>query len=224
VTVASQACPGSCNARLRRITAGGGEVPEDLFPVPGEPVFCQRDAASVRRELAELDDLASIAAAASDGHRGSPERQRVGGTPRTASPSPAADDLDDLASVLRGWESAIRGEDPVPRRGYLATEITTVTAWLVAHFDQLITHPDIAEEFAGEVRQWHQRLAATTKAGTGRHQKARPCPRCDRYSLFWVEGNDYVECGTPSCGRLMGLQDYELWEEAYPHMEDTQAS
>lgn len=217
-------CPGSCNARLRRFIAAGAEVPEDLPPVPGEPVFCARDAAMVRRELAELDDLASIAAASADGHRGSPERQRVGGTPRRASPSPSADDLDDLASTLRGWESAIRREDPVPRRGYLATEITTVTAWLVAHFDALIAHPDIAEDFAAEVREWHQRLAATTKSGTGRHQKSRPCPRCDRYSLIWAEGNDYVECGTPSCGRLMSLDDYEAWDTAYPFMEDAQAS
>jgi hypothetical protein len=217
-------CPGSCNAALRRILVGGGEVPEDMLPVPGDPVFCARDAAALRRELAELDDLASIAAAAADGHRGSPERQRVGGTPRTASPSPCADDLDDLASALRGWESAIRGEDPLPRRGYLATEITTVTAWLVTHFDALITHPDIAAEFAAEIREWHKRLAAASKAGTGRHQKGRPCPRCDRYSLFWTEGTDYIECGTPECGRLLSLTEYESWDTAYPHLEDARAS
>jgi hypothetical protein len=222
--MASDHCPGSCNARLRRITAGNGQVPGDLAAVPGDPVFCARDAALIRRELAELDDLASIAAAAADGHRGAPERQRVGGTPQAASPSPSADDLDELASMLRGWESAARGDDPSPRRGYLATEITTVTAWLTSHFDALITHPDLARDFAAEVREWHRRLAASSKAGTGRHQKGRPCPRCDRYSLVWAEGDDFVACGTPECGRLMSLDEYEAWDAAYPHLEDAQAS
>lgn len=217
-------CIGSCNSRWRRLTEAGEDIPEELLPYPGDPVFCQRDSSIIRREVAELDDLASIAAAAADGHRSQPGTQRVSGTARISSPSPAADDLDDLACMLRGWESAARGTDPSARRGYLATEITTVVCWLVAHHDAIIGNPDLAPDYAAEVRQWHRRLATSSKAGTGTHQKGRPCPRCDRYSLWWREGDEYVECQTPSCGRLMSLSDYELWDEAFDHVETPAAS
>jgi hypothetical protein len=165
--------------------------------------------------LSELDDLASIAAREADGHRSGPDAERVSGTRGTRSLSPAADTLDELASVLRSWEAVARGRDSTPpRRGYLATEITTTVCWLVAHFDTLITNPDVAEDFAREIGEWHRALVRLTKAGSARHAKPMPCPRCDARSLEWEEGNDYVECvnrdwGHKECRKLLSLPEYD---------------
>ena len=188
----------------------------EVRPWPGDPVFCGRCVAVIRKELAELDDLAAIRLARADGHRAGPGGERVGGSRGTPSPSPSVDDVDEMASALRGWEAAARGlEDTPPRRGFLAREVTTVVAWLVAHLDQILANEDYAADFATEVRQWHRRLRQAEKAGTGRHQKAVPCPRCDRYSLVWTEGDEYVACQTATCMRLMTLDEYSQYEDLH---------
>lgn len=238
---ASRACLGPCNTRWRRAqqtldahdaavkawedNPAGSQPDEPQVPVvspwPGDPVFCPRCQAKLRLRLAELDDLASIAAREADGHRSGPDAERVSGTRGTRSPSPAADTLDELASMLRGWESAARRTDSTPpRRGYLATEITTTVCWLVAHFETLITNPDTAADFAREITEWHRMLTRMTKAGTARHPKPMPCPRCDARSLEWEEGTEYVECtnrdwGNRECRKLMSLAEYDAAFDAW---------
>ena len=237
-------CPGVCNSRYNKAQeeyvkaleayddateerAGNPDIPEpekpqapDIRPWYGNP-FCPRCQARIRLRLAELDDLASIAAREADGHRSGPDAERVSGTRGTKSPSPAADTLDELASVLRGWEAVARDKDGTPpRRGYLASEITTTVCWLVAHFDPLITNPDIAEDFAREIGEWHRALIRLTKAGTARHVKPMPCPRCDARSLEWEEGTSHVECmnrdwGHKECRKLMTLDEYSASFDAW---------
>ena len=232
-------CPGSCNAALRRARreykkaladydqalidrAADPGLPEPERPEPpdqkptlGEPVFCWRCTAMIRRELAELEDLAAPAQATADGYGAVPGGERVSGSPQGHSLSPSLDDLDELISVLRRWESvAVEGRTR-PRRGFLALELTTVADQVLLHFDRLISmtgrqapaiqdSPTWAQVFAYDIRQWHRRLTGATKAGTGRHQKtAIPCPRCDRYSLVWEEG-----------GRLRPLPAARVWPAA----------
>ena len=237
-------CVGVCNNRLRKAReeyiralaayddavearAGNPDLPEPEKPQPpdmkpwfGNP-FCPRCQAKLRLRLAELDDLASIAAREADGHRSGPDAERVSGTRGTRSPSPAADTLDELASVLRGWEAVARDKDGTPpRRGYLATEITTSVSWLVAHFDSLIMHPDVAEDFAREIGEWHRLLIRLTKAGTARHQKPMPCPRCGARSLEYEEGTMHIECmnrdwGNRECRKLMTIDEYEAAFDAW---------
>lgn len=238
-------CVGVCNSRLRKAReeyakaleayddaieerAGNPDIPEPEKPQPpdirpwwGNP-FCPRCQARIRLRLAELDDLASIAAREADGHRSGPDAERVSGTRGTRSPSPAADTLDEMASVMRGWESVARGQDSTPpRRGYLATEITTTVSWLVAHFDPMITNADIAEDFAREIGEWHRAMNRLTKAGSARHIKPMPCPRCGAPRVLeWEEGNDYVECmnrdwGNRECRKLMKLAEYDTAFDAW---------
>lgn len=220
-------CPGSCNRAYResRVAderalrtwtetdpADRGDRPAKsrIEPVLGDPVWCGRCASGIRKMLVELDDLAAMYAAEADGHRSGPGGERVSGSTGRRSPSPAADDLDELYGVLHGWESALRGEDPQARRGFLANNITSVVTWLSSHFDTAISHPDIAPDFGQDVRRWHKTLRALTKAGADRHTKKRACPRCDLRTLTWREGDDDVECG--NCGKLMALDDYEDYE------------
>ena len=235
-------CGGPCNGHYRRAMADykdaraawdkemGALQPGDHAPVApaapetrpwlGTPVWCGRCTALIRRELAELDDAAAITAHTIDGHRGSTDfDDRVSGSRTASSPSPVSDIIDELASVLRGWESVHRGGDPKARRGNLATEITTTIAWLLAHFDPMITNSDYAGDYGSEIRSWHKRLTVLAKAGTGRSPRRLPCPRCHHKSLVYDPGGKHIECtgyleradGRPAdrCRKLISLDEYD---------------
>lgn len=197
------ACPGVCNATWRRI-------PEDQRgePEPGAPVWCAMDTARIRRLLAELDDLAALLEYQADGHQEratSPSR----GNGHTTSPSPSADDLDELLRMLLAWEDAYRdhhGWPSPPRRGTLAPAITSTTAWLTSHLTGILESP-FAGDFGREIGQWHRELVGKTKAGSGRHRKPVPCPRCGLKLLTWAEGDDHVVCG--GCNRHMTMDEYQ---------------
>lgn len=240
MSAADGICEGSCNSRWRKAQAlyqaalaaydqaladlkDGDEVPEppeapDIQPWRGEPVYCTRCQSVIRSELAELDDLASGLAAlppgisaASDSRR---EPVKVSGSRPAPSPSPGADDLDELAGWLREWEAIAKGDGgPRPRRGFLATEITTICGWLYHHFDPLITNPEIAADFGSEIRRWHRELTAKThSASFARHVK-QPCPKppsgCGRYTLWEKVGEDYISCVNPDCNRRLTRAELE---------------
>jgi hypothetical protein len=234
-------CDGPCNGRYRKAQeeyqaalagyrkAIADRKPDDPEPErPDEPgirpwlgsPWCGRCQTRIRAELAELDDVAAIVIMFNDGHRVSTDAgTRVSGSRSAPSPSPASDAIDEMASMLRGWESALRGEDPAARRGYLAAEITTSVAWLLSHFDQIITHPDLAPGFGEEVSLWHRELKNRSKSGVGRHRKPMPCGRCHHISLYHEDGAQYVECvRKDECGRLYSISEYEAdeaeWKKA----------
>lgn len=197
-TTTAIACPGVCNTTWRRTHEGD--------PTWGQPTWCPPDAARIRRLLAELDDLAALTAASSDGYR-EPPTQPASAT-HAPTPSPAADDLDELAAMLRGWEDAyreLRDWPSPPRRGYLATVTTTTIAWLTAHLDGILTAP-IAADFGAEVERWHRELVGKTRSGTGRRRGLAACPRCGLRLLSWEDGDDHVICG--SCNRHMSMDEY----------------
>ena len=234
-------CAGPCNSRYRRLTAEyeaacakyeqaltvytpgtGQEPPEppespDIQPWLGNP-WCPKCQATIHQELGELDDLASILAARPPlDVAGSSEEAHVGrisGTREEKSPSPRMDDLEDLNVWLRNWESAFRGTDPPARRGYLATETTTIVAYLASHFEPCITHPDLAADFGSETRRWHRELLGNARAGTlDKHQK-RPCPRCKLYTLWARDGEEYVRCINDDCNRRMTREEFRQLADA----------
>lgn len=248
-------CPGSCNSGYRKTRAiyddamttyhdqldklGSGDPvpdkpePPTATPWYGDPVWCGRCQSVIRRELAELDDLASLLALMPPGIRpaitGQREHVKVSGTKGTESPSRAADTLDDFASVLRGWESAGRvarhhvagadlaaGADPMPRRGYLATEITTVIAWLYHHFEPMICNADLAQDYGADLRRWHRELMSAAHAGSAAKHIKKPCPRCKLYCLWENIGEDYISCVNEDCGRRLTRADLEAESAAVP--------
>lgn len=210
-------CPGSCNVTYRRAFReyrqalaewdGDGDGPEvpDIASISGEPVWCFRCAATVRRCLASLEDLAAIRAAQADGHRGG-QNERVSGSPGKPSPSPAIDDLEELWSVLHGWELSYRGADPRKRDKRLPVAIMTAVSWLLLHFDMIIRHPDIAPEFGRDVLRWHAELSRKTAMGEVR-RKPVPCPRCDLMALVQKPDEEYVVC--EQCGRHVSPEEYD---------------
>jgi len=230
-------CPLSCNTRWRQaqeilnsyaavVLAWEADPignppaePEvgEVRPWLGDPVLCPRCQSQVRQELAELSDLAAIADAENTGHRHGPDADRISGSKAAPSPSPVADDLDELASILRDWQAVALGMDETPARtGFLMSEIATLCARLSSlHFTKLMSNADVAASFAEEVRQWHKRLTGQTKAGTGVHHKPRPCPRCSRMSLTWRDGTSYVSCSNPDCARMMSLDEWRAYDESF---------
>lgn len=180
----------------------------DIRPWLADPAWCRRCASMIHQELGELDDLAAMLLAIPDLRPGADQTGKVSGTRGQRSPSPFADDADELAAWMRSWESLARGTDPAPRRGYLAAEITASAAWLVAHFEQLITDPDIAVDYGTEIRAWHRTLKAKAHAGSATKHMPRPCPRCRLYTLWATDGEDYVICKNEDCRRLMSREEY----------------
>ena len=226
-------CPGSCNSRARRDQAtykaalvewdqamenrAEGEpepprpVPPDIRPWPGDPIWCLKCSGTLGTQLAELDDLAALIAATPPLAKPPDDGAgRVAGTRDAKSPSARMDELEELGEWLRSWEAAAReADDPRPRRGYLATESTTVTAWLYHHFPALIMNPDCALDFGEEIRRWHRELSRLASAGRmNRHQK-RPCPRCKLYTLWLTVGDNYIRCINEDCNRLLSREEYD---------------
>ena len=236
------ACPMPCNSKWRRaqeqLNAYDKAVeaweatpvgdPPEMPDVPvvnpwlGDPVLCRRCQSQTHMQLAELADLAAQADMENSGHRKGPDAERVSGSKHAASPSPVCDDLDELASMLRGWQSVALSEDETPpRTGYLMSEIGTLCSRLYSiHFHKLVANEVFAADFASEVRQWYRHLKDdVTRSGTGRQQLKRPCPRCDRYSLTIEDGADYVTCSTPTCGRLMSRDEFSQYDRLFDEMK-----
>lgn len=237
VPTSQGACPGGCNSSWRKARAlyekaaadqataiakmqPGQEAPEppqapEMQPWPGEPVWCTRCQAALRRQLQEIDVLAGIVGA--DDPRTRTEDDAVGrirSTPMAPSPSSAMDALDEVASWLRGWESIARGTgEALPRHGYLAKEITETSSWLVFHFEQIITEPTGAEDFGTEIRRWHRELSTLAAAGQANKHRKKRCPRCRLYTLWWRIGDPYVRCISEDCGRMLSLAEYDAMED-----------
>ena len=236
--MASDVCPGPCNNTYRRRLAlhenevakyaqaletrahtdpiPEPPVPPDLQPWHGDPVWCPKCTGRIKNELTELDDLAALifsipplARPADDGNG------RVAGTKDARSPSARMDDVEDLNEWLRSWEAAARAEDdPKPRRGILAQESTTVTAWLYHHFDVLIYNVAAAGDFGEEIGRWHRDLARRAAAGRMTRHMKKTCPRCHLYTLWLTIGEDYIRCANEDCARMLSREEYELLTDA----------
>ena len=182
-------------------------------PWLGEPVWCGTCTAARRQELAELDDIASIYAARSDGHREPSQEGRVSGSSETPSLSPMVDDLDELESWLREWRATHSRIDTPARQGYLASAITTGTAWLLVRAEHILARPEYGAEFGRELHQWHTRLTAASKTSIAVHRKPLRCDTCHMMRLEHRDGDDSVRCATPGCGRVLRLDEYDALVE-----------
>ena len=187
-------------------------LPPSIQAWPGDP-WCGRCKSRIRETLAELDDLAALLMATADGHRAAPGTERVSGSAEQMSPSQAADDLEELGSMLHGWESAYRDLRDWPsltRRGHLASAVTTCIAWLSVRLDEILVTP-FAADFGQEVMLWHREFTNKTKAGQRTLRKPLRCPRpqCRLLTLTWTEGDTYVICNNPDCQARIPLAEYE---------------
>jgi hypothetical protein len=186
-------------------------------PRPGEPVWCPSCVASIRRCLADLDELASLRLTMTDGYQvpGQALTDRVSSSKSAPSPSPGQDDLDDLIKWLGSWEVAYRdtqGWGHPPYRGANAPALTSLIAWLLQRLDAILIHPGIAEDFGREILLEHSKLQAVTSTRPPLRHKPLPCPRCKRRSLF-LHDDERIHCSNEDCRRVMSKEEYEEYEE-----------
>lgn len=228
--MSAHACPGNCNSRWHKARraydtelAGYDPLnPETSRPEPpdenlirawGNPVWCSDHAAAIGAALRDLDELAGIYGAAADGHRGKPVTQRVGGTTVALSQSEAHDQLDELTSVITGWEHIYRelmDYDPAPPRGDLARVQTGCITWLARHLRDILASP-VAEDFGREILEWKPEVASRAKAGQRTILLEARCPgrQCGQRMLTWQEGTDRVECANRDCGQILSKGAYD---------------
>ena len=223
-------CDGPCNSRWRKADAEYRKAladydpldadqsrpsPSNVYPFYGDP-WCPRCKSQIHEQLSQLDDLACLLSALppSPNARNDDKAGLVSGTREIPSPSRRMDDLAELGQWLRDWESALRGEDPKPHRGYLATEITTITAWLVTRFEKVITHPDLGMDFGREIKRWHRELMEKARAGQVDKHVKKPCPRCRLYTLWARDGEDYIRCINEECNRRMTREEFAAMDTA----------
>ena len=222
-----RACPGPCNGHYRKAIDAHKKALADYDPLDprtsrpeppseqpwlGEPVWCAPCSALVSLRLAQLDTLAAMLAKEADGYESQPRTEKVGGSSEAGSPSPAADDLDELARMLAEWEDiyrGIKGWDSAPPRGDLASTETERVAWLGRHLRGILADPDIGPDFGTEVLQWHRGMKHQAKAGADVKPKPLRCPGCHLMTLVWEEGSDRVDCRNPDCARVFSYADYE---------------
>jgi hypothetical protein len=227
-----RACPGKCNERYREAwdaheaavasydaldSSQSRPEPPSLGCWRGEPAWCPPCTSKITTRLAELDDLAALLGATADGHRSSAEAERVSGSSEPASQSQAADDLDEMFTMLSSWETIYRelqGWLSAPPRGELASKETGCIDWLRRHLGGILSS-DIAADFGLEILQWHQESAGSAKAGVRTLRKPMRCPSrtCRNLTLFWTEGEKNVYCKNPDCGRILSLAEYEIEAE-----------
>jgi hypothetical protein len=205
---------------------GEPEVP-GITPWLGDPVFCPKCAAEIRRRISDIKDLAAEAQAENSGQRKRPPTDRVSGSRDHASPSAIGDLLDQLGYELRSWQSVALGQDETPPLiGELLPEIAILCNRLSEiYYTRLITSPDYGEDFGLEMQRWHIRLKTLTTAGKGRHILPLPCHRCGNRSLEVEDGATYVECAHREddgarCGLLLSRAEYaaelEQWLARHP--------
>lgn len=233
-------CAGPCNARWRKaradydkalaayraaaaawaeeLAAGQdvGDAPAppaepEITPVAGDPVWCKRCTTTIRRALAELDDLAAAIEAEADGFRSAGSRERTGSRRGSSgrSPSPAGDTLDEmyrfLTTVEDQWREA-RGLGTRPHRSDPEARPLCIK-WLMTQLDNILAHPG-SVAFGKGLLAWQHRLRELAHAepvASGR--PAVRCPRCDRRSLRRRD-DGYTECARPDCGRLLNEKEY----------------
>lgn len=240
--MSEQICIGRCNSRFRRLmddyekalTAyhrdverwqAGDDIPEPerpeeprVRPWYGSPTWCGTCAAEIRKSLAELDDLAALSFAASDGHREPTLEGHVSGSANPPSLPSAVDDIDELESWLRDWKATATGNDSWARQGGLATAVTTGVAWLLFHLDAILAR-EFAADFGKEVLDWHHRLSRSAKAGVEVQRKSLRCPSCRMATLEWKVGEDRVRCAARDCQRALTLEEYDAEVEKVTEQE-----
>lgn len=183
----------------------------DIVPTVGDPVWCRRCTALIRRALADLDELASLLERWADGHRGRTSGEKTS-TRRTdaPSPSPIADTLDELYAALTQvedqWREA-RGYARRPQRSRNGHARMSSVSWLLSKYDDIITHPG-SEQFGKATLSWQKRLQGLTRSEPIRRQRPGRCTRCPTPTrALWTRDDGYTECGV--CGRLYSEDEYQ---------------
>ncbi|MFI9553696.1 hypothetical protein [Nonomuraea endophytica] len=237
--MAGQLCVGPCNDKVRKVWAeflsarnahadeldrwvregGEGEPPEEpVMPEvrwrPGDPLVCGQCRATARRALLEVDSLASVVAARSDGFRPPSKWSRVSGSRPKPEMSPDAVLLDELLADLLWYEDQARAVlnyayRPEGARG--SAMRSRSVAWLVDHLEPVLAAaPAGPRDLVKGVLGWERRLRSMVGDEPPGWTPAR-C-RCGDRNLHWDRSVGYFVCG--ACGNhVSGAEERGLVAE-----------
>lgn len=250
-------CPSRCNWRWREameayenavekwVTRGckGDEPqPPETEPWPGEPVLCRKCAAITRSALRELpvayralDSMKYLTRTAStdDGRRGRSDT--------APSPSPGADQQDEICRTISMWEDDLRQHlrhSAAQDTGVQHADLAASVDYLNYNWRAMSERTECAGDFADEISGLFRISVAMVKNKPARKHLPSPCPTigCRKKALIQEEGLAggpwYIECSERlgGCGRLYSENDFEWWSNliikghVVPETEETEAA
>lgn len=183
-----------------------------IRPWLGDPHWCETCTATVRRAITEIDQLANILGAWSDGHRGVASGQAISHRRADAgSPSPIALTLDELYAVVVAVEDGWRDRCgyPAVRRGTgRGPDMRSRALGFVAlHLDSLLA-TSMYRDLGTQLLTWERLLQALTKSEP--FVRARPgrCPgaSCHRIGQLYIEDG---KTACRACGHCVSEEDYQ---------------
>jgi hypothetical protein len=232
-------CVGPCNHRwrqaaeaydkamkkwLNRGRVGEEPRPPEIQPWDGQPVWCNKCAAIVRRALRELPDAYSALESMKYRSRTSaPDEERRGRADAAPSPSPGADHQDEILRTTCMWEDDLRRhlrhDAATDEFGDLHATLVQASEYLNRNFADMIRREECAKDFGDEVSKLYRNTVAMVKNKPGRKHLPCPCPSagCGVKALIQEEGLAkrpwYVECVEylGGCGRLYAEHDWDFF-------------
>lgn len=215
-------CPGPCSRNWRQAEATG--LPHDFTPTWGQPVHCPTCQQRTRSALGELPEL--LAAIWLEATNGTARPADVTTSrPANIAPWPGQSSrllTDLIVGGLAELEDDIRDLRHLNARPTAIREgvaVTTTVTFLTAHLDWTLEHHPAASEThetgsanpAAQIRHWHRMALRFTRRDNRLEQRTAPCKRCGLRSLFFADGEDYIECRNPGCETLMTPGEYSEW-------------
>jgi hypothetical protein len=218
-------CPSRHNDAWRRAEDAG--QPHDLQPVYGSPTHCLGCQGRAYHQLTELPEL--LAAVWLEAVHGTTPKT-VGTMGRRglhpAWPGQASRLMTDrIVGGLVELEDDIREQRQLhhrPSRGSEGQTASGAVTFLLVHLEwALAEHPAAAEPYdrdsanpGSQIHHWHKAAMRFTRRDARIEQRNAPCKRCGWRSLFFADGEDYVECRNVECGALMTEAEYADWSKA----------
>ncbi|MCX5209803.1 hypothetical protein OG689_10955 [Kitasatospora sp. NBC_00240] len=217
-------CPGPCSRAWRTAETAG--TPHELQPAWGQPVHCYTCQTRTRGDLAAIPEL--LAAIWLEATNGTARPADVT-TSRPASVAPwpgqASRLLTDLIvgglAELEDDIRALRGLAPRTAAVREGAAVTASISFLDTHLSWAMEHHPAAGEIherdsanpSAQIRSWHRMAQRFTSRDARLEQRQAPCKRCGWRSLFYADGEDYIECRNAECKLLMTADEYAHWAE-----------
>ena len=195
-----------------------GQHDPDWHP-SGAPVWCLDHARMIEARLQRIPRLAAAVAIRRDGAlvKGTESPlEVVAKALDPASPSPAWDAVDAVLRWARWWRDTLAQQigrwdhdhGAVTTALLPAHDLAADVDYLGRHLTPLLVGPDAVA--AGQAVLM---MASNLERGAGqeaaKHALSAPCPKCDRLSLWRLDGSERVECAAPGCALVTDWDTYQ---------------
>ena len=229
-------CPSRCTRNWRRAVEayeaavekwiGAGCIGDEPKPVEtrpwfGDPVLCLKCAAVTRGSLRDLPRAYDALNSAKFLTRSaSADEERRGRSDVPPSPSPGADQQDEICRTIAAWEDDLRHHlqhATAADTGEGRADLVASVEYLNRNWQAMVEREECAAEFAEDVDRLFRTSVAMVKNKPVRRTLDTRCPSCDVKALIQEEGTPgrpwYVECSSRlgGCSRLYSETEYDFF-------------